>query len=394
MASNRSAAVGNKFVSVLRRLSADDKRDIKSLFVKVGKIGGFIRSRGRSGVWNYFGELCFKDESGDVEPVDSQRHYCSLCLTKQQTTTAGIGIGHISWNSSLHMIDSLISLRPEVNNALKQTGHYDMCLKAHEWAEAEELRNFLQTFAGLTDLVSSSITSLSLIPLIRAEIVDACKSDLTDGDSLKSLKKLILKSVDKRLPMTDDIILATLFDPSAKSLVSQLSDDGKEQLVYKAVREQARKAAMQNNTSSVSIDASATLQSAESTSATESSSSSSVPGATLSKKMKLVQKHTPHSEQPDCELIEQIKNYLRYLPVGDDEDPLAFWKKGFFQLLKGLRRNISPEVHHPFLWRTCSAQWVCYSTASGQLSHRIVPIGCHSYMTTINCTATLLDWNH
>ena len=103
-----------------------------------------------------------------------------------------------------------------------------MCLKAHEWAEIEELPNFLKTFAGLTDLVSSSITSLSLIPLIRAEIVDACKSDLTDGDDLKSLKTLILKSVDKRLPMTDDIILATFFDPSAKSLVQQLSDDGKE----------------------------------------------------------------------------------------------------------------------------------------------------------------------
>lgn len=242
------------------------------------------------------------------------------------------------WNSSLHMIDSLISLRPEVNNALKQTGHNDMCLKAHEWAEAEELRNFLQTFAGLTDLVSSSITSLSLIPLIRAEIVDACKSDLTDGDSLKSLKKLILKSIDKRLPMTDDIILATLFDPSAKNLVSQLSDDGKEQLVYKAVKEQARKAAMQNNTSSVSVDASVTLQSSESTSATESSSSS-VPGATLSKKMKLVLKHTPHSEQPDCELIGQIKNYLRYLPVGEDEDPLAFWRKGLFPTLEGAAKK-------------------------------------------------------
>jgi hAT family C-terminal dimerisation region len=244
------------------------------------------------------------------------------------------------WNSSLHMINSLISLRPEVSNALKQTGHYDLCLKAHEWAELEELRNFLQTFDGLTDLVSSSITSLSLIPLIRAEIVDACKSDLTDGDSLKSLKKLILKSVDKRLPMTDDIILATLFDPSAKSLVSQLSDDGKEQLLYKAVREQARKAAMQNNTNSVSVDASATLQSAVSTSATESSSAaSSAPGATLSKKMKLVQKHTPHSEQPDHELIEQIKNYLHYLPVADDEDPLAFWKKGLFPLLEGAAKK-------------------------------------------------------
>ena len=91
--------------------------------------------------------------------------------------------------------------------------------------------------------------------------MDACKSVLTDCNDLKSFKTLILKGVDKRLPMTDDIILATLFDPSAKSLVQQLSDDGKEQLVYKAIREQARKAAMQKNTSSVSVDASATLQS-------------------------------------------------------------------------------------------------------------------------------------
>ena len=63
MATNRSATVGNKFVTVRRRLSADEQRDIKSLHVKVGKIGGYVRSRGRSGVWTYFGELCFKDES-------------------------------------------------------------------------------------------------------------------------------------------------------------------------------------------------------------------------------------------------------------------------------------------------------------------------------------------
>ena len=128
------------------------------------------------------------------------------------------------------MIDSLISLRPEVSNALKQTGHYHMCLKAHVWTELEELRNFLQTFAGMTDLVSNRITSLSLIPLIRAEIMDACRPDRKDGDSVKSLKKLVLKSVDKRLPLTDDINLATLFDPSTKSLVQQLDDESKEQL--------------------------------------------------------------------------------------------------------------------------------------------------------------------
>jgi len=78
--------------------------------------------------------------------------------------------------------------------------------------------------------------------------------------------------------------LATLFDPSAKSLVHQLSDDGKEQLVYKAIKEQARKVAMQKNTSCVSVDASATLQSTATVSTnTNVSSSSIVTGATLRK---------------------------------------------------------------------------------------------------------------
>ena len=63
MATNRSATVGNKFVTVRCRLCADEQRDIKSLYVKVGQIGGYVRSRGQSGVWTYFGELCSKDES-------------------------------------------------------------------------------------------------------------------------------------------------------------------------------------------------------------------------------------------------------------------------------------------------------------------------------------------
>lgn len=91
MASSCSSAVGNKFVTVRRSLSADEQRDINSLFVKIGKIGGFVRSCGRSGVWEYYGELCYKDASGISVSVDAERHYCSPCLIKQQ-----IPKGHIS----------------------------------------------------------------------------------------------------------------------------------------------------------------------------------------------------------------------------------------------------------------------------------------------------------
>ena len=48
----RSSAVENKFVTVRRSLSADEQRDINSLFVKTGKIVVFVQFRGKSGVWN------------------------------------------------------------------------------------------------------------------------------------------------------------------------------------------------------------------------------------------------------------------------------------------------------------------------------------------------------
>ena len=66
------------------------------------------------------------------------------------------------------MIDSLLQLRVEVTDSLKQTGHYDMCWKAHEWAVLQELCDFLQSFLGITDLVSSLTTSLSLISIVHA----------------------------------------------------------------------------------------------------------------------------------------------------------------------------------------------------------------------------------
>ena len=53
----------------------------------------------------------------------------------------------------------------------------------------------------MTDLVSSNITSLSSIPLVRAEISDACKSCTTDCDELKFLKRLIFLSILELEPL-------------------------------------------------------------------------------------------------------------------------------------------------------------------------------------------------
>ena len=38
-------------------------------------------------------------------------------------------------------------------------------------------------------------------------------------------------------------------------------------------------------------------------------------------------------------LVVQIKNYLRYIPVGNDEDPLAYSGKGLFPTLEGVAKK-------------------------------------------------------
>jgi len=51
-----------------------------------------------------------------------------------------------------------------------------MSIRAHELALLQKLQSFLQSFSATTDLVSSKITLLSLISLVRAAVFDACKS--------------------------------------------------------------------------------------------------------------------------------------------------------------------------------------------------------------------------
>ena len=62
----------------------------------------------------------------------------------------------------------------------------------------------------------------------------------------------------------------------------------------------------------------------------------------LSKKMKLIQKHTVSSQShPDLRLRDQIKAYIRCEPEGEDDDPLSFWRSNSskFSLLQELARD-------------------------------------------------------
>ena len=93
-----------------------------------------------------------------------------------------------------------------------------MCLGEYEWGDLNELKKILQSFACISDLVSTSVTSLSLIVLIHAGIKDACALQTTGSDELKKLNQLAVKNLDKRLPATYMVNLSTVLDAANEVL--------------------------------------------------------------------------------------------------------------------------------------------------------------------------------
>ena len=128
---------------------------------------------------------------------------------------------------------------------------------------------------------------------------------------------MIKRNLDKRLPLTHSVKMATLLDPSTRALL-QLSDDVMEDMLCGAT---AAYTAASTPSSSCNID---------------------IPATPLSKKMKLIQKHTVSSQShPDLRLRDQIKACIRCEPEGEDDDPLSFWRSNSskFPLLQELARD-------------------------------------------------------
>jgi hypothetical protein len=180
----------------------------------------------------------------------------------------------------------------------------------------------------MTELVSTRITSLSLKVLIRAEIQNASSVKTTDSDELKKLKKLVAKNLDKRLSITDNVNLSTLFDPATKLMVS-LNAGEKEELMFSAVT--------RINTSE--IVPLCTDLAGSSPGPQGASCNSSCLSNPLGQTMKLFMEHTPRQETADYRVREDVRNYQRYVPGERDDDPLQFWKRGLFLSLEDSARN-------------------------------------------------------
>ena len=107
------------------------------------------------------------------------------------------------WNSVLEMISSLLTLKDEVNEALKRTGNFDLVVKSVDWNILHELCKVLVSFESLTDVASSTFIGLSVIPLIRAKVTAACGPCDADCGDISQLKRNILACVNKQFPMND-----------------------------------------------------------------------------------------------------------------------------------------------------------------------------------------------
>ncbi len=153
-------------------------------------------------------------EGGEAEPAivknqqDQEHHHATL---KKSCPTR--------WNSTLSMLESILQLQNEVSNALKRSGRRDLCLHQDELDFLDEFRKFLKPFQELTDLFSSSVPTLSLIPLMKVKVKKLCICTSQDDERLKFIKKAVLQKLDKRFPENDSIKLHQLLDPDTKGLI-------------------------------------------------------------------------------------------------------------------------------------------------------------------------------
>ena len=101
-------------------------------------------------------------EAGYLSHTKTHRTLKQLCVTR--------------WNSALIMLQSINDLKDTVNESLKRTGNMELCLNAREEDLIKALLKFLEPFEGLTKVVSMGNCSLSLLPMIREDILDRCKT--------------------------------------------------------------------------------------------------------------------------------------------------------------------------------------------------------------------------
>jgi len=102
---------------------------------------------------------------------------------------------------------------------LKRTGHPKLCLHNDELDFLTELVAFLKPFRDLTDLFSSIMPTLSVIPLMKMRIKKNCVVAPSDDEKIKCVREAVLAKLNYRFPETESVKLRRLLDPETKDLL-------------------------------------------------------------------------------------------------------------------------------------------------------------------------------
>ena len=245
------------------------------------------------------------------------------------------------WNSVLEMIDSILCLWKEFNEALKVNGDKELCLTEEDKLLLIELQKFLLPFRDLTELVSAEKPHLALIPLIIKEVTDATRRTPRDSAPIIDLKDAVKSRICHRIKTTDTVVIATLLDPSMRRLVDRSQDEkkmllrahAKSAVEFKNLKmsqnvEDDPIASTSGNTHSAQTDVSSRPQNSES--------------QQKSKKLKLLEKFSaPDCEELDRKIEDEVDAYMHMHMNDTDENPLLFWKthQQSFPNLSILARN-------------------------------------------------------
>jgi len=153
----------------------------------------------------------FADDEPDDDSHDSHSHtHTSLkaaCPTR--------------WNSNLEMLESIVDLKREVQNALKRIGRAELSLHEDELDFIVELISFLKPFRTISDLFSLSTPTLSTVPLIKMRIRKICAVMATDDEKIKQIKQAVMEKLNDRFPISDEVKLHQLLDPDTKNIISR-----------------------------------------------------------------------------------------------------------------------------------------------------------------------------
>lgn len=268
-----------------------------------------------------------------VRGEDSERHALAGIQSAEPKTTKKHETLKNScptrWNSILSMVDIVIDLWTELNEALKVNGDRDLCLSEDDKLVLRELQRFLKPFHDLTELVSSEQPHLGLIPLIIREVKDASKLDAGDSEIIQQLKQAVADRLPCRIKVTETVQIASLLDPQLKPFMSANVPfaDLKQLLVKHTKLVHDRLARVSAAAATVGSASTAPTAVPTHNEHRETASTSTVTPP-LSKKMKLLEKFRSSDNVVDLDIkIENEVNMYLHLEVTDgDENPLEFWK--------------------------------------------------------------------